>query len=84
MRSILKFPLATEKAVRLMELENKMIFVVDKRATKKQIKDAVELQFKVKVVKVNTLISPGMEKKAYVKLEKNNLAIDIATELGLV
>lgn len=84
MRSIIKFPLATEKAVRLMELENKMIFVVDKRATKKQIKDAVESQFKVKVVKVNTLISPNMEKKAYVKLAKDTLAIDIATELGLV
>jgi len=84
MRSIIKFPLATEKAVRLMELENKMIFVVDTRATKKQIKDAVESQFKVKVVKVNTLISPDMRKKAYVKLSAETPAVDVATELGLI
>ena len=80
---IIKYPLATEKAVRLMEAENKLIFVVDKKATKPQIKEAIETAFKVKVLKVNTLIQKG-EKRAYLKLSPETPAIDIATQLGLM
>jgi len=32
---VIKYPLATEKSIRLMESENKLIFVVDRRATKR-------------------------------------------------
>ncbi len=39
---IIKYPLATEKSIRLMESENKLIFVVDKKATKSDIKKAIE------------------------------------------
>ncbi len=81
---IIKHPLSTEKSVRLMESENKLLFVVDKKATKPQIKEAIETIFKVKVKNVNTLITPAGEKRAYVMLSKENPAIDVATELGLV
>ena len=81
---IIKHPLSTEKSVRLMESENKLLFVVDKKATKPQIKEAIETIFKVKVKNVNTLITPSGEKRAYVMLSKENPAIDVATELGLV
>jgi len=81
--SILKYPLATEKAVKLMESENKIFFVVNQKAKKADIKRAVEELFKVKVIKVNTLITKG-EKRAYVKLHPDNLAIDIATKLGIM
>lgn len=81
---IIKHPLSTEKSVRLMESENKLLFVVDKKATKPQIKEAIETIFKVKVKNVNTLITPAGEKRAYVMLAKENPAIDVATELGLV
>ena len=37
---IIKHPLSTEKAIRLMENENKLLFVVDKKATKKDVKEA--------------------------------------------
>lgn len=80
---IIKYPLATEKAVRLMESENKLLFVVDIKATKPDIKKATEEMFKVKVIKVNTLIAKG-KKKAYIKLHKDNPAIDIATQLGIM
>lgn len=80
---IIKYPLTTEKSVRLMEKENKITFIVDKKASKLEIKSAVEDLFKVKVVKVNTLINMG-EKKAYVKLSKESKALDIATQLGLM
>jgi len=80
---VIKYPLATEKSIRLMESENKLIFVVDNSATKTDIKTAVERAFKVKVAKVNTFIT-GNQKKAYIKLKAESPAIDIATELGLM
>ena len=67
----------------MMEAENKLIFVVDSRATKQEIKKAVEELFKAKVTAVNTLILKG-RKKAYVTFNKQTPAIDIATQLGLM
>lgn len=80
---VIKYPLATEKAVKLMEAENKLLFVVNQKANKYDIKNAIEKMFKVKVIKVNTLVTGG-EKKAYIKLHKDNHAIDIATQLGIM
>ncbi len=82
--SIIKHPCSTEKSLRLMETENKLIFVVDLKATKKEIKDEIEKQFKCKVTKVNTFVSPKMQKKAYVQFSAETPAIDIATQLGLM
>ena len=81
---ILKFPLVTEKAVRLMEGENKLIFIVDTKSTKPEIKEAIEKEFKVKVRKVNTLFNLKGEKKAYILLSNETPAIDVATQLGLM
>ncbi|MBU4501785.1 MAG: 50S ribosomal protein L23 [Nanoarchaeota archaeon] len=82
--TIIKNPLATEKAVRLMEAENKLIFIVDKKATRTEVKKAVEELFKVKVEKVNTLIDTKGRKKAYTKLSMETPAIDIATQMGII
>ncbi len=81
---IIKYPIQTEKAVRLMEKDNKLTLIVDLKANKTQIKKAVEDLFEVKVVKLNTLITMDGEKKAYVKLSKDTPAIDVATKLGLM
>lgn len=81
---VIKYPLVTEKAVRLMERENKLTFIVSKKASKKDIKEAVEKLFGVKVEKVNVLITPKGEKKAYIKLSKEHKAIDVATKLGVM
>lgn len=84
MTEIIKYPISTEKAVKLMESENKLVFIVDKKATKKEIKEELEKLFKIKVVSVNTLVNPAGLKKAYVRLAPENLAMDVATQLGLV
>ncbi len=81
---VIKHPLATEKAIRLMESENKLVFVVHAKAKKQEIKNAVEELFKVKVASVNTLVSMKGEKRAYVQFAPENPAIDIATTLGLM
>ena len=82
--TIIKFPLSTEKSIRLMESENKLIFVVDRKATKKEIKKAIEEMFRVEVDSINTFVSPEGEKRAYVKFSAKNPAIDIATQMGLM
>ena len=82
--AIIKNPLATEKSIRLMESENKLIFVVHKKATRQDIKEAVEQMFKAKVDKVNTFITPHGEKRAYITFNRAHPAIDIATQMGLM
>ena len=82
--NIIKHPLATEKSIRLMESENKLVFVVDRSATKQQIKAEIERLFDVKVDNVHTLNTPRNEKRAYVKFNVSSPAIDIATKLGLM
>jgi len=81
---IIKHPVSTEKAVRLMESENKLTFIVDRKSKKPEIKNALEVLFKIRITKVNTLILPSGKKKAYVKLSQETPAIDIATQLGLI
>ncbi len=81
---IIKCPLSTEKSIRLMESENKLIFVVNKKANKKEIKEAIEKIFKAKIIKVNTFVSSKGEKRAYVKFSADTPAIDIATQMGLM
>jgi len=80
---ILKYPVATEKAVKIIETENKLTFVVDKRATKKDIAEAFEKEFKIKPLNVNTQIRHN-KKIAYIKLKTETPALDIATKLGLM
>ena len=55
-------PVITEKATMLSE-QNKVVFRVDKDATKPQIIEAVENLFKVNVVKVNTMNVKGKTKR---------------------
>ena len=81
---IVKHPLATEKAIRLMESENKLLFVVHREATKPEIKKAIEETFKAKVTAVNTFNSIKGEKRAYVTFARETPAIDIATTLGMM
>jgi large subunit ribosomal protein L23 len=76
-------PIASEKAVRLIELNNTLVFEVDKRKTKNEIKKEIEEGFKVKVDDVNTLIRKN-KKYVYAKLNLKNPAIDVATKLGMI
>ena len=59
---LLRRPLVTEKATTLLE-DNKYVFEVDPRATKADVKEAVEMLFEVKVVKVNTLNCPPQKRR---------------------
>lgn len=60
---VIKRPIITEKSTGLKEKENKYIFVVDKKANKQEVKQAIEELFKVKVEKVNTANFPGKKRR---------------------
>ena len=81
--TVIRRPLITEKGMGVKETQNTLVFEVDLKATKTEVKQAVETLFKVKVDGVRTATVEGKErrrgkysgyrpdwKKAYVRLQK--------------
>ncbi len=73
----------TEKIVKQIEIDNILVFKVDRAVTKPEIKEEVEKLFNVKVDDVRTYTQKN-KKNVYVKLNKKYPAIDIATKLGIM
>ena len=80
----IKYPLVTEKAVGLIEKENKISFIVDPSASKEEVKKEIEEEFKVKVAKVNIVNMITGKKKAYIKLKPEYKASDLALKLKII
>ena len=76
-------PVTSEKAVRLIELNNTLVFEAYRRESKTKIKKEIEEEFKVKVENINSLIRKN-KKYVYVRLNAKNPAIDVATKLGMI
>ena len=76
-------PITSEKAVRLIEAENTLLFETERQKTKQEIKKEIESSFGVKVDKIRVFIRKN-KKYIYAKLDKKNLAIDVATKLGMI
>jgi large subunit ribosomal protein L23 len=74
---------STEKIVRQIEVENVLVFEVDRAINKPDIRKEVEELFGVKVAKVRTHTLKN-KKVAYVKLKSEYPAMDVATKLGLM
>jgi len=81
---VILYPLMTEAASLMVEKENKLVFMVHLNAGKTDVKKAVEELYEVKVEKVNLLITPQGEKKAFVKLHPDYRATDVAIKLGIL
>ncbi|KAF7540517.1 hypothetical protein G7Z17_g12184 [Cylindrodendrum hubeiense] len=78
-------PLNTESAMKKMEENNTLVFIVDIKANKAQIKLALKKLYDIDTVKINTLIRPDGSKKAYARLTPDVDALDIAAnKLSLV
>ncbi|GCC11021.1 50S ribosomal protein L23 [archaeon] len=80
---IIIYPAVTEKTMKTLETENRFVFIVNRQANKRQIKEAVENLYEVKVTSVRTLITPRGEKKAFVRLAPEFKAEEIATRIGI-
>jgi len=81
---VIFYPLMTESASLMVEKDNKLIFIVNLKAGKSDVKRAVEQLYEVKVEKVTMLITPQGEKKAFVKLNPEYKASDVAIKLGIL
>jgi large subunit ribosomal protein L23 len=86
---VIKRPVITEKGLTLKESDRTLCFEVADKASKQQIREAVERIFKVKVDHVRTMVVPGKErrrgkysgyrsdwKKAYVTLREGEKMIE--------
>ena len=80
----LKYVISSEKAVGKMELQNTLEFVVDKSATKQDVKKEVEETYGVVVDKINVFNNMKGEKRAFVKINEKFRADDIAAKLKMV
>merc|ERR1712000_227143 len=81
---VVKSPLVTDMTMKKIEENNTLTFLVDARATKTQVKRAIFALYKVKTVKVNTLIRPDGAKKAYVRLAAAHDAMEVASKIGVM
>lgn len=82
--SIIKHPLTTESAMKKIEDNNTLVFIVDLKANKIQIEMAVKKLYQIGVQSVNTLVRPDGQKKAYVRLAPDYDALDVANKIGII
>ncbi|RLG34643.1 50S ribosomal protein L23 [Methanosarcinales archaeon] len=80
----IKHIVPSEKATLMIDAENKLQFIVDSRANKREIKREVERVFETPVKSVKTMITFKGEKKAIIQLEEEGKAKEIATSLGIL
>jgi len=81
---IIKYPTMTERSVYMIENENKLIFIVEREATKKQIAAAMKELYQVEAKEINTLIDRQGKKKAFIKLKEGFSASEVAIKLGIL
>ena len=81
---VVKHPLTTESAMKKIEEHNTLVFIVDIRANKHQIGAAIRRLYNVKPIKVNTLIRPDGQKKAFIRFPKDVDGLDIANKIGII
>merc|ERR1712121_625516 len=82
--SIIKHPLTTESAMKKIEDNNTLVFICNIKANKHQVKAAVKKLYDINVSKVNTLVRPDGDKKAYVRLAPDYDALDVVNKIGII
>lgn len=80
----LAHPIVSEKAMVLLENVNQLSFIVEKEATKGEIKAAIENTFNKKIAAINTMMTNKGTKKAVITFEEKNAAEEILSQLGIV
>jgi len=78
------YPVSTEKSINLISKKNTLTFIVEKNASKEQIRKEIAALYDAKVEKVNVVHTFQGKKKAFVKLTKESNAMDIASKLKII
>jgi large subunit ribosomal protein L23 len=81
---VLKHPYVTEKAMMGLENENKLQFLVDRNATKNQIKREIERTFEQEVTRISTAMTMHGKKKATISFANEKAAEEILSRLGIM
>jgi large subunit ribosomal protein L23 len=81
---VLKYPFVTEKAMMMLESQNKLQFLVDKEATKSQIAKEIGLAFGQEVRSVRTVMTAKGEKKAIISFTNEKAAEEVLSRLGIM
>jgi large subunit ribosomal protein L23 len=83
LHQVILYPLMGEKAT-FLRVENKLTFIVDRKATKKEIKEAIEKIYNVKTTRITTMMTSEGLKKAHITLDKSYNAEEIASQFGVI
>ena len=78
------YALTTEKSVSMIEKDNKLTFIVEKTATKKDIAQEVKKSYGEGVTNVRMINAFNGNKKAIVKFQRKGAASDVASKLKLI
>ncbi len=81
--AVIEKPHLTEKSMNAIDQNNELTFIVLRTASRTEIKSAFEELYAVKVERVNTQITSKGEKMAFIKLEAEHSAEDIAVKMGV-
>ena len=81
---VILYPLITEKAINMIEAENKLCFIVNRKADKKTVKEAIEKSYEIKIDSIKILNDRKGRKKAIVKVNEKFKADELATKLGVL
>ena len=76
-------PHVTERTFALMEANARICFITSRQATKPQIREAISILYDEKAGKINTARTI-YGKKAFVKFESVEKAMDLATKIGMI
>lgn len=81
---ILEYPFVTEKAMAALENQSKLLFVVDNRASKPEIRRELEASFGHPISSIRTINTTDGRKKAIVSFEDPKAAEEILSRLGVM
>lgn len=81
---VILYPVMTERSVNMIENENKLVFIVNRKANKHDVAAAVRVLYGVQTESVRTLITREGTKKAFVRLKEGEDASDLAIRLGIL
>jgi len=81
---VLRYPYVTEKAMMMVDNQNKLQFIVDNNATKKEIKREIERAFEQEVTDVSTMMTMDGKKKAVISFANEKAAEEILSRLGIM
>ncbi|KAJ1911999.1 60S ribosomal protein L25 [Tieghemiomyces parasiticus] len=81
---IVRQPLTTETAMKAIEEQNTLTFLVDLKSNKHHIRSAIKELYDVEAIRVNTMVRPDGRKKALVRLTADVDALDVANKIGII